>query len=404
MSTQCAFNIIPSNLETESVEDTNDSPKNNTGIHFYSKHKYRDTFGDAYLQYHDFDNGDAFVYKDKYTALLQQESQNPYWCLHDPITTKGYQISTDMDIETMPHSMYFSDNTHTHSPKLIMSIQYDDKGMSLAQLMDDTPIQVFIDNGAPPSILPLSTYNKHLILQKYPKTKSTTPIHTGGCTIELHFWIELENQTIQIKVLVCDSKCLYDILIGRTSLAHLSAWQDYAMNRLYIEQISIQIVAKNNVRILPGHTGIVSAVLKSGKSTFTPRYTIMGKGIAYVRPFDKTLPLRPNKIEFENNKCCLEIHNLSDSTVKFLFGNKILMQDARSKGLVQANNSKHFPINQYLHDRVTPATLSPKPLAYDKPIDPSEMPRISTCTDTITDDTNVPTKDNKYPWLDQDDK
>ena len=48
--------------------------------------------------------------------------------------------------------------------------------------------------------------------------------------------------------------------------------------------------------------------------------------------------------------------------------------------------------------------MSPKPLAYDKPIDPSEMPRISTCTDTIIDDTNVPTKDDKYPWLDSDDK
>ena len=32
------------------------------------------------------------------------------------------------------------------------------------------------------------------------------------------------------------------------------------------------------------------------------------------------------------------------------------------------------------------------------------MPRISTCTDTITDDTNVPTKDNKYPWLNLDNK
>ena len=72
-STQCTFNIIPSNLETETVEDTNDIPPNNTGIHFYSKHIYRDTFGDAQIQYHDFDNGDAFVYKDKYTALLQQK-------------------------------------------------------------------------------------------------------------------------------------------------------------------------------------------------------------------------------------------------------------------------------------------------------------------------------------------
>ena len=74
-----------------------------------------------------------------------------------------------------------------------------------AQLMDNTPMQVFINNGATPSILPLSTYKKHLILQKYPTTKSTTSIHTGGGTIELHFWIELplklDNQTIQIKVL-----------------------------------------------------------------------------------------------------------------------------------------------------------------------------------------------------------
>ena len=131
----------------------------------------------------------------------------------------------------------------------------------------------------------------------------------------------------------------------------------------------------------------------------------MGKGIAYVRPFDTTLPfLRPIEVEFENNKCCIEIHNTPDSTVEFLFSKEIAYFDARSKGLVQANNSKHFPIDQYLQDRATPATLSPKPLAYDKPIHPSEMPRISTCTDTITDDTNIPTKDDKYPWLDPDDK
>ena len=63
--------------------------------------------------------------------------------------------------------------------------------MFLAQLMNDTPIQVFIDNGATPSILPLSTYKKYPILQKYPTTKSTTPIHTGCGTIESHFLVEL---------------------------------------------------------------------------------------------------------------------------------------------------------------------------------------------------------------------
>ena len=298
-ATQCAFNIIPSDLDTEFSNDVQSHSSNNTGIHFYSKHKYRGTFGNAHIQYHDFDNGDAFIHKDKYTALLQQELQKPYWCLHDPITTQSYQISSDIDIEAMPHAMYFDGNARTvtkinHVP--YQTIQCTDKGMFPAYLKDDTPLQVFIDNGATPSILPLSTYKKHPILQIYPTTKSNTSIHTGGGTIELHFWIELplksDNQTVQIKVLVCDSECPYDILLGRTSLAHLSAWQDYANNKLYIQQISIHIVAKNNVRILPGITQTILAALKTGKTSFTPRNTIMGKGIAYMQPFDTTLPFK----------------------------------------------------------------------------------------------------------------
>ena len=46
----------------------------------------------ANIQYHDFDNQDSLTFTDKYTALLQQELQNPYWNLHDPIMTKSYQI------------------------------------------------------------------------------------------------------------------------------------------------------------------------------------------------------------------------------------------------------------------------------------------------------------------------
>ena len=128
---------------------------------------------------------------------------------------------------------------------------------------------------------------KYLTLQTYNKIKSTTPIHIGGGTIDSHFWIELplqlDNQTIQIKALVCDSQCPYDILIGRTSLAHLSAWQDYSANKLYIQQISIPIVTRNNISILPGHTDIISAALETSKSTFTPRNTLIVKDIAYIR-------------------------------------------------------------------------------------------------------------------------
>ena len=77
--------------------------------------------------------------------------------------------------------------------------------------------------------------------------------------------------------------------------------------------------------------------------------------------------------------------------------------DARSKSLVQTNNLKHFPIDQYFHERMTPATLSSTPLASEKSIHPTEMPRITTCTELPVDDTNKSTSDDKYPWLDPDD-
>ena len=77
--------------------------------------------------------------------------------------------------------------------------------------------------------------------------------------------------------------------------------------------------------------------------------------------------------------------------------------DAKSKGLVQTNNLKYIPIDQYFHDRMTPATLSPSPLAYENPIHSTEMPHITTCTELPIDDMNKSTSDDKFPWLDPDD-
>ena len=61
-----------------------------------------------------------------------------------------------------------------------------------------------------------------------------------------------------------------------------------------------------------------------------PRHTIIGKGIAYVKPIDQNLPLRPIDIELENNRCCMEVHNTSDSTVEFLYSQEMAYVDARS--------------------------------------------------------------------------
>ena len=140
-ATSCDLNITEDTTDLEINSKCKSKFKIPLGIHSQSKHKYRNAFGDSNIQYHDFDNGDALPFKDKYTALLQQKLQNPYWCLHDTITTKSHQISTEMDTETMPHVMYFTGHTETvtniyHVPYDI--IVYDDKGMFQAKLMDET--------------------------------------------------------------------------------------------------------------------------------------------------------------------------------------------------------------------------------------------------------------------------
>ena len=230
------------------------------------------------------------------------------------LSTKSYQISKDMDIEMMPHAMYFTGDLDTvtkinHVP--YQTIVYNDNGMFTAKLMNDTPIEIFIDNGATPSILPLRTYNKFPYLHTYPRTESNTPIHTGGGLIKSHFWLEiplkLDHQIIQIKVLVFDSECPYNLILGCTSMAQLSPWQDYASHKLYLQQVSIPLMVRNNIRVLPGKTGIVSLTLQPNKTSFTPRHTITGKGIAYIKSLDPSLPLRLIEIEFEKNCCCIKI-------------------------------------------------------------------------------------------------
>ena len=117
MSTQCAFNIIPSNLETESVEDTNDFPENDTSIHFYSKHEYRDTFGDAHTQYHDFDNGDASFTKTNTQHYHNNTPIGVYMIQSQPKAIR-YPLTWTLKQCLMP-CIFLA--THTQSPKLIMS-------------------------------------------------------------------------------------------------------------------------------------------------------------------------------------------------------------------------------------------------------------------------------------------
>ena len=107
-ATPCDLNITNQHSVIENANDTNiPCALKQSGIYSQCKHIYRNTFGESNIQYNDFDNQDSPIFTDKYTALLQQELQNSYWNLQDPITTRSYQISKDMDFETATHNVFY---------------------------------------------------------------------------------------------------------------------------------------------------------------------------------------------------------------------------------------------------------------------------------------------------------
>ena len=126
-------------------------------------------------------------------------------------------------------------------------------------------------------------------------------------------------------------------------MAQLSAWQDYAAHKLYLQQISIPLTVRNIIRILPGKTGILTLTLRLNKTSFTPRHTIIGKGIAYVKLLDQDLPLRPIEIKFENNHCCTEVHNTSDYTVNNT-PIKIFINNSATPSILPLRTYNKFPI------------------------------------------------------------
>ena len=69
-TTPCDYNISTDIPNSNNLHESKTNTTQSMGIHSQSKHKYRNVFGYANIQYHDFNNGDALTFKDKYTALL----------------------------------------------------------------------------------------------------------------------------------------------------------------------------------------------------------------------------------------------------------------------------------------------------------------------------------------------
>ena len=65
-ATPCDYHITNGISNSDTILENKSKIISPMGIHLQSKHKYRNVFGDLNIQYHDFNNGDALNFNDKY--------------------------------------------------------------------------------------------------------------------------------------------------------------------------------------------------------------------------------------------------------------------------------------------------------------------------------------------------
>ena len=81
--------------------------------------------------------------------------------------------TNDTSAHSHQNNRAYTHKENMHTEILLVNQTYNittnDNGMFTAKLMNDTPIEIFTDNGATPSILPSCTYNNFLFYIHIPK-------------------------------------------------------------------------------------------------------------------------------------------------------------------------------------------------------------------------------------------
>ena len=71
-TTPCDYNISVDMPNSNNSHENKFNTILSRGIYSKTKYKYRNVFGNTNIQYHDFDNGDALTFTDKYTSLYKK--------------------------------------------------------------------------------------------------------------------------------------------------------------------------------------------------------------------------------------------------------------------------------------------------------------------------------------------
>ena len=139
-TTLCDYNITDDVLNSDNIPETKSKITQPMGIHSQSKHKYRNVFGDSNIQYHDFDKINIWHYYNK----NYKTPTGVYMTLSQPKVTK-YLLKWTLRLCHM-QCIFLVIRRPLQKINQVpyQVIEYDDKGMFQAKLMDNTHVEIFI--------------------------------------------------------------------------------------------------------------------------------------------------------------------------------------------------------------------------------------------------------------------
>ena len=272
-------------------------------------------------------------------------------------------------------------------------------------LVDGTKMRCLVDTGATRNILHINSLKDHPLLREYPITKiQPAPLYMADNHKVLikeliTFVIFIDGHFFELTAQVMNTVDRFDLIIGTKSMFELEGNINYPTMQVTFRARSLPIVPKKTQNVLPNKTELFSCVVPGLPIECNHLNTEVVAKLLSGLP-ERTV--QTVKLQLYHGELQVKCTNATpNKKLVFKAGEVIGYLDLRSLGYFQLPRiSLQRNIQQYFRILDEDQTIDCFNFIQDKVIDVPLKQRLPAKMDT---DTNQRTKNDPWPWLDDDD-
>ena len=290
------------------------------------------------------------------------------------------------------------------------SFQITTKGETTGYLLDGTPIRVktLVDSGATKPILNTKFYNRTEFLHQYPKFKIKArkiKVADGRMIVIdecVNMLISFGSHVFEMVVYLLDMDENFDFIIGQKAMYELEGGPNFGTLSFHFLMRSIPLKAMREVTVRPGESKLYGVQMLAVPPDFKG-----GTGVIKLRSENQGFLPQTLKLQVDKKgRGLIRAHNEGDQTWTINLGETMGSIDMRSLGYFHISRDT---IVETLEDHCRFLTEGETCEYFCKLIDDhNELcnavnTKLKRRYDNDTNDTNMTTENDPYPWLEPDD-